>query len=98
MGKRRRKLTSIKFANKFASLRASVAKLRGFADPEPTPIVEKVVSVVKPEPIIEKPAPKIAKKTSSKRVTTKKNTTTKKTPARRKTTKRSKRSTVKKDK
>ena len=93
MGKSRRRLTSPKYATKYASLRASIAKSKGEVEPGPTPIVEEVVVATNPEPTVEKPAPKVTKKAPTKRKTTKKRTATKK-PA----MKRSKRSTVKKDK
>jgi len=93
MGKTRRRLTSPKFAKKYANLRATIARQKGEVEPEPAPIVEEVCVIAKPEPIVEKPVPKVTKKAPTKRKTTKKRTTTKKP-----TTKRSKRSTVKKDK
>jgi len=93
MGKTRRRLTSPKYAKKCASIRANVAKLKGEVEPGPTPIVEEVVVIAKPEPIVEKPVPKVTKKAPTKR-----KTTTKRVTARKPTTKRSKKPPVKKDK
>ena len=71
MGKRRRKLTSPKYAKKYAGLRATIARLKSH---------EKVESIVESKPVAEKPVPKIAKKTSTTRKTRKrsKRTTIKK--------------------
>ena len=93
MGKSRRRLTSPKYAKKYANLRAAIARRKGEVEPEPIPIVEEVCVIAKPEPIVEKPAPKTTKKKPTTRKTTKKRTTTKKP-----TTKKTKRTTVKKDK
>tara|TARA_Y100000034_G_C6628639_1_gene274333 strand:+ start:298 stop:579 length:282 start_codon:yes stop_codon:yes gene_type:complete len=93
MGKTRRRLTSPKFATKYANLRAAIARRKGEVEPEPISIVEEVCVVTKPEPIVEEPVPKATKKAPTKRKATTKRKTTKKT-----TTKKTKRSTVKKDK
>tara|TARA_Y100000034_G_C6803867_1_gene360776 strand:- start:543 stop:845 length:303 start_codon:yes stop_codon:yes gene_type:complete len=100
MGKRRRKLTSPKYAKKYAGLRATIARLKSH---------EKVESIVESKPVAEKPVPKITKKTStivekasiveSKPVAEKPvPKIAKKTSTTRKTRKRSKRTTIKKDK
>tara|TARA_R100001079_G_scaffold39351_2_gene19904 strand:- start:1288 stop:1743 length:456 start_codon:yes stop_codon:yes gene_type:complete len=76
----------------------AVEKAVTIAVPEPaeTPIAvgPEVVSVVEPEPVVveSKPAPKVAKKATTKR------RTTKRTATKRTTTKRTKRTTTKKDK
>ena len=104
MGKTRRRLTSPKFAKKYANLRAAIARRKGEAEPDPAPIVEEVAAVAKPEPVAEKPVPKVTKKSPTKqKVTTKKaptkrKTTRKRTTTKKPTAKRSKRSPVKKDK
>mgnify|MGYP003155694575 CR=1 FL=1 len=68
MGKTRRRLTRPKFAKKYASLRAAIARRKGEVEPEPAPIVEEVAVVTKPvavepetvtiavpEPVVEEP-------------------------------------------
>ena len=107
MGKSRRRLTSPKFAKKYANLRAAIARRKGEVEPEPAPIVEEVVIVAKPEPVVTAPVPAVIKSEpvvtapvpkATKKAPTKRKTTTKRTTTKKPTTKRTKRSSVKKDK
>ena len=97
MGKKRRaRKHPEKFGNKFGNKYGTALKQEVVGEvtkTESTPIVEETMVAAKPEPIVEAPTPKVAKKAPTKRKTTTKRKVTKKP-----TTKRTKRTTVKKDK
>lgn len=105
MGRKKKKLTSPKYAKKSSILRATVARLKGLGEPAPV-VEEKVVVIAVPEPAAEpiavepEPAPakpKAVKKKPAAKKSAPKKPAVKKPAAKQTTTKRAKRSSVKKD-
>ena len=89
MGKKARKLRSPKYARKASALRETFARINNKTTETTTPVVEEVVEAViqitEPEPVVETPAP-VIKKTNALKATAKK-TTTKTTITKKPTTK-----------